>query len=94
LRLYTDICKLIGQVAPPTVGLAAKPKLFSVVTFNLAFWSLDLKWDQGLPVSPDNQFRCRKRLPSCQFSAATPFHSRLWARHGTETDRDDGHQRL
>jgi len=28
LTLYTDICKLIGQVAPPAMGLATKLQLF------------------------------------------------------------------
>jgi len=64
LTLYTNICKLIRQMAPPSVGLASKLKLFWLVTL----------WPWLLTFRPVNGVTCYG-LPSCHFSAcyALPF---------------------
>jgi len=57
LTLYTAICKLVPQVAPPAVGLTSNLKLKLItLTFDLSTY----KWGHGLPVS---------WASLCQFSA-------------------------
>jgi len=76
LTIYTDICKRIRQTAPAAVGLAAKLKLFWLVT--LLPWSLTVR-----PLNRVTDHPCHGR--PANFQLATPFHSRLRVRH--ETDR-------
>ena len=76
LIIYTDILKLIRQVAPPAVCLAAKLKLFWLVT--LLLWALICR-----PLSGVTGHTCRG-LPPANFQLAMSFRSRLRVRHGTK----------
>jgi len=80
LTVNTGNCKLIRQVVPPAVGLAAKLKLFWLVT--LLPWPLTFRSLNGVT-----------GRPSCQFSAsyALPFSTWVQERDG---QTDDSHQRL
>jgi len=88
LTLYTDICKLIRQTAPPAVGLASKLNLFWLVT--LLPWPLTFLPLNGVTGHPWHGF------PSCQLSAYWILPLSTWGQVRDKTDRrtDDGHQRL
>jgi len=90
LTLNTDICKSVRLVALPVVGRRCERQQLcgprfetqAVFTFDLVTLTFDLstsKWVTGHP--------CHG-LPSCQFSVAVPFRSRLRVRYGTDRQTD------
>jgi len=84
LTLHIDMCKLIRQVAPPVVGIAAKLKLFWLVT--LLPWPLTFR--------PVNGVGLPTKIFSLPGLSIIDLGSTATGQTDTDGQKDDDHQRL